>query len=89
MADFIKTTFHDVTIVVCDATCLERNLYLVLQIMQLTPKVIVCINLIDEAQKKQIFINFSKLSKILQVPVIPMSARKNYGFNELKEEINN
>ena len=88
-ADFIKTTYHDVTIVVCDATCLERNLYLVLQIMQLTPKVIVCINLIDEAQKKQIFINFSKLSKILQVPVIPMSARKNYGFNELKEAINN
>ena len=88
-ADFIKTTYHDVTIVVCDATCLERNLYLVLQIMQLTPKVIVCINLIDEAQKKQIFINFSKLSKMLQVPVIPMSARKNYGFNELKEAINN
>lgn len=88
-ADFIKTTYHDVTIVVCDATCLERNLYLVLQIMQLTPKVIVCINLIDEAQKKQIFINFSKLSKMLQVPVIPMSARKNYGFNKLKEAINN
>ncbi len=88
-ADFIKTTYHDVTIVVCDATCLERNLYLALQIMQLTPKVIVCINLIDEAQKKQIFINFSKLSKMLQVPVIPMSARKNYGFNELKEAINN
>lgn len=88
-ADFIKETHHDVVVVVCDATCLERNLNLVLQIIKMTPKVIVCVNLIDEAKKKKIFINFAKLSQLLQVPVIPTSARKNYGFDKLKEAIAN
>lgn len=51
--DFIQSNESQATIVVCDATSLERNLNLVLQIMQLTPNVIVCVNLLDEAKKKK------------------------------------
>ena len=60
----------DATVVVLDATCLERNLNLVFQIMEITPNVIVCVNLLDEAKKKGIFIDLSKLSQILGVPVV-------------------
>lgn len=84
--DFIINN-DNLTIVVCDATCLERNLNLVLQTLEITNKVIVCINLIDEAKKKNITIDTERLSNILSVPVIEMSARKNIGFSELKELI--
>jgi len=84
--DFIKNN-DNLTIIVCDATCLERNLNLVLQTLEITNKVIVCINLIDEAKKKKIDINIKRLSDILKVPVISVSARKNIGINELKKLI--
>jgi len=84
--DFIENN-DNLTIVVCDATCLERNLNLVLQTMEITSKVIVCINLIDEAKKKKIDIDIKRLSDILKVPVIGVSARKNIGIEELKKLI--
>ncbi len=60
----------DCVVVVCDATCLERNLSLVLQITEITQSVVVCVNLIDEAKKKNIRINTKKLSQLLGLPVV-------------------
>ena len=74
--DYISSGKADVTLVIVDATCLERNLNLVYQIMNLTDKVIVCVNLLDEARKKGIKINLEKLSTILGVPVVGTIARK-------------
>lgn len=85
--DFICFGGPHVTVVVTDATCLERNLNLVLQIMEMTKKVVVCVNLLDEAEKKTINVNLNKLSKLLGVPVIGTSARSGKGLNELKEAI--
>jgi ferrous iron transport protein B len=85
--DFICFGRPDVTVVVADATCLERNLNLVLQVMELTPKVVVCLNLLDEAKRKNISINIEKLSESLNVPVIGTNARKKEGFKELKDAI--
>lgn len=68
--DFICSSHPDLTIVVVDATCLERNLNLVYQTMHLTSNIIVCVNLLDEAKKKGIYIDFDKLSLYLGVPVV-------------------
>ena len=81
--DFLYNNKPDITIVVCDATCLERNLNLVLQILEITSDVIICINLIDEAKKKNIFIDIGKLSKQLNVPVIETCAKKKNGLSRL------
>ena len=74
--DFVYFKNYDALVVVCDAVCLERNLNLVLQVLSITRKVIICINLIDEANKKGISINNKKLSNILKVPVILTNAKK-------------
>lgn len=85
--DFICFSKPDVTIIVCDACCLERNLNLVLQTLEITPNAVVCVNLIDEAKKKNISINFELLSKILKVPVIPTSARSGRGLEALMQAV--
>lgn len=85
--NFICFNKKDVTIVVCDAVCLERNLNLVLQICEMTDNVIVCVNLMDEALKKKIRIDLNKLSELLNVPVIGSSARSNIGLNKLLKTI--
>lgn len=77
----------DAVIVVCDATCLERNINLVLQTMELTDNVVVCVNLVDEAEKKHIEINTALLSKRLGVPVVATNARCGIGVHELFDEI--
>lgn len=84
--DFIQSKDSEATIVVCDATSLERNLNLVLQIMQITPKVVVCVNLLDEAKKKKISIDLLKLQELLGVPVVGTSAVKKQGLDELMEK---
>ena len=66
----------DATVIVLDATCLERNLNLVFQIMEITPNIIVCVNLLDEAKNKKINIDLSKLSKLLGVPVVRNNCKK-------------
>lgn len=81
--DFICFGNPDVTIVVVDATCLERNLNLVLQTLEITSNVIVCVNLMDEAKRKKINIDLIKLSNILGVPVVGTSANKGNGLKEL------
>ena len=85
--DFICFEKPDVTIVVCDAVCLERNLNLVLQILEITNNVVVCINLIDEAKKKQIEIDLEKLENLLGVPVVGTSARQNIGINTILNKV--
>lgn len=85
--DFICFGKPDVTVVVLDATSLERNLNLALQVMEITPHVIVCVNLIDEAKKKKIFIDFAGLEKELGVPVVATAARQGEGVNDLKEKV--
>lgn len=77
----------DATIVVCDATCLERNLNLVLQILEMTSNVLVCINLIDEAERKGIVVDLEKLKRELGVPVVKICARDKVGFDELLERL--
>lgn len=85
--DYICFGNPDCTVVVVDATCLERNLNLVYQILEMTSKVVVCVNLLDEAQKKGISINLKELSKHLGVPVVGTIARKRKTLNNLMETI--
>lgn len=73
--DFICFGEPDAIAVVCDATCLERNLNLVLQTLEISPQVLVCVNLLDEARRKGIHINFGLLSERLGVPVVGTVAR--------------
>lgn len=83
--ELICSDIPDMVAVVCDATCLERNLILVLQILRVTPSVAVCVNLIDEAKKKGISLDAQRLSERLDVPVITMSARSKRGVSDALE----
>lgn len=80
---FILSGKADCAVVVCDATCLERNLYLALQIAEAVPKTVLCVNLIDEAEKKGYKIDRDKLSESTGVPVVFTSARNNKGLDDL------
>jgi ferrous iron transport protein B len=81
--DFILFGRPDVTVVVVDATRLERNLNLVLQILDITDRVVVFLNLIDEARRHGIAVDAGKLEKELGVPVVPGIARSGVGVDEL------
>lgn len=85
--DYICFGNPDATIVVVDATCLERNLNLVFQIMEITDNIIVCVNLLDEAKKKHIKIDLKLLSDLLGVPVVGTIARKKKTLNNLLDTI--
>ncbi|WP_312445077.1 FeoB small GTPase domain-containing protein [Lacrimispora sp.] len=81
--DFICFENPDAVVVVCDATCLERNLNLVLQIMEATASVVLCVNLLDEAKKKKIFLHLDMLEQRLGVPVAGTAARSNKGLDQI------
>jgi len=81
--DFILFGQPDVTVIVVDATRVERNLNLVLQILEITDRAVVCLNLMDEVRRNGIEIDERTLSKELGVPVIPAAARQGEGMNEL------
>ena len=85
--DFICFGGSDVVVIVCDAGCLMRNLNLVLQVCEITDKVVVCVNLLDEAKKKKIHVDLNKLSDLLGVRVVGTSARSNVGLDELLSNI--
>ena len=88
--NFICFEKPDAVVIVMDATCIERNLNLALQILEITSNVIICLNLIDEAKKKNIFIDEDELSLQLGgVPVVCTNARKGEGLENLMEEIEN
>jgi len=81
--DFILFGQPDVTVIVLDATRLERNLNLTLQILEITERVVVCVNLADEAKRHGITVDPKYLSERLGVPVILASARQGDGMQEL------
>jgi Fe2+ transport system protein B len=77
----------DAVIVVCDATCLVRSLRLALQIMQVHPRVMICLNLMDEARSRGVQIDVPLLSALLGVPVVATQARSGVGLTELKNAL--
>ena len=81
--DFILFGQPDVTIVVVDATRLERNLNLVLQVLEITNRVVVCLNLMDEARRHGLQVDERRLARDLGVPVVPAVARQGEGIPEL------
>ena len=85
--DFLCFNKSKVTIMVCDSTLIERNLNLVLQTLEITKNVVVCLNLYDEALKNDINIDVKRLSNILKVPVVITNASKGIGINKLMEEV--
>jgi len=85
--NFVLFGQPDVTVIVVDSTRLERNLNLVLQVLEITNRVVLCLNLIDEAKRHNIIIDDRKLSKDLGIPVVPTSARQGEGINELLKKI--
>ncbi|NMM61864.1 ferrous iron transport protein B [Clostridium sp. P21] len=85
--NFICFGNPDTVVIVVDATCLERNLNLVLQTLEITSKVVVCVNLMDEAERKGITINLKELSKCLGVPVIGTSATKEKDLTQLMNAV--
>ena len=85
--NFICFGEPDAVAVVCDATCLERNLNLVLQTIEIYQNVVVCVNLLDEAKRKKIKIDLEKLSERLGVPVAGTIARKKKTIDNLMKKI--
>lgn len=86
--DFILFGQPDVTVVVVDATRLERNLNLVLQVLEITNRVVVCLNLMDEAERHGLSIDERRLARDLGVPVVPTTARLKEGLDHLLNAIN-
>ena len=86
--NFILFGKPDVTVIVVDASRLERNLNLVLQILEITNKAVLCLNLMDEAKRNNIEIDERTLARDLGIPVVPTSARFNKGIPELITTIN-
>ena len=85
--DFILFGRPDVTVVVVDSTRLERNLNLVLQVLEITDRAVVCLNLIDEAKRHGFTLDERTLARDLGVPVVPTAARQSEGIPELIQAI--
>ena len=85
--NFICFGHPDAVIVVCDATCLERGLGLVLQTLEVTPHVLVCVNMMDEAKSKGIDIDLAKLSALLGVPAVGTAARRKKSLAALTDAL--
>lgn len=84
---FLAAGEADAVVLVADATCLERNLILILQTLELLPRAVVCLNLMDEARKKRIRIDTDALAKELGVPVVPCVARRGRGLAQLTQAV--
>ena len=85
--DFVLFGRPDIVVVVVDSTTLERNLNLVLQILEISNRVVICLNLIDEAARKGLKVDAEQLSLELGVPVVPTVANVGKGLNDLVEAI--
>lgn len=85
--DFILFGRPDVTLVVMDATRVERNLNLALQVLEITDRVVICLNLMDEARRHGLEVDDRTLARELGVPVIPASARYRQGLDRLLEAV--
>lgn len=87
--DFLCFGKPDAVIIVCDAACLERNVNLVLQTLEITPNVVVCVNMLDEAKKRGIHVDMALLSEKLGVPVIGTVAKTGKGLGKLMDAAEN
>lgn len=87
--DFICGGSADVTVVVADATCLRRNLLLAVQLRCRTPRLVLCLNLMDEARKKGVAVDTDALSRGLGVPVVTAAARSGQGLDALRTAVLN
>lgn len=85
--DFLLQGQPDTVVCVCDACCLERSLILALQICDLADDVILCVNLVDEAEKKGVTVDPAKLEELTGCPVVLTAARQNVGLDELKAAV--
>jgi ferrous iron transport protein B len=85
--DFLLFGQPDVTVIVVDATTLERNLNLVLQVLEITPRAVVCLNLMDEARRRGLEVDARRLARDLGVRVVPTAARQGEGLPELMQAI--
>lgn len=85
--DFICFGRPDVTVIVADATNLERNLNLLLQTAEITSSLVLCVNLMDEAERKGITVDIDRLSELLGIPVVGTSAGSGNGLDELADAI--
>ncbi len=85
--DFLVFEQYDLTIVVCDASSLLRNLNLVLQLKEINRDLMVCLNLIDEAEKKNIVVDVKRLEELLDVPVVTCCAHSHRSIMALKRAI--
>ena len=85
--DFILFGRPDVTIVVVDATRLERNLNLALQVLEITGRAVICLNLVDEAERRGLKIDHRRLARDLGVPVVPAAARQGQGIDDLLQAV--
>ena len=85
--DFLLFGRPDVTVVVVDANRLERNLNLALQVMEITDRVVICLNLMDEAKRHGLEVDERRLARDLGVPVVPTSARYDEGMDDLVHTI--
>lgn len=83
--DFLCFGGAEAAVIVCDASCLERNINLVLQVLEIQPRTVLCVNLMDEAQKKKISVDIERLSHLLGIPVVGCAARCGKGLNKLLE----
>lgn len=81
--DFLRSGQADCVVVVCDAACLERNLILALQVMEVSPRVLLCVNLLDEAKKRGVQVDLTALSSQLNVPVVGTAASQGRGLGPL------
>lgn len=85
--EFLQSNTADCIIIVVDATCLERNLIFALQILSMTQRAVLCLNLMDEARKKSISIDVPALEKRLGIPVVPCTAAAGKGLDHLMETV--
>ena len=85
--DYLLSGEADVTLVVADATCLERNLALALQVLRVSWPVVLCVNLLDEAEKKGVRVDLEALSEELGCPVVGTAARGGRGLDDLRQAL--
>jgi ferrous iron transport protein B len=86
--DFILFGQPDVTVIVVDATRLERNLNLALQVLEITDRAVICLNLMDEARRHGLTVDDRRLARDLGVPVVPTAARQREGLDQLLQAVN-
>ncbi len=85
--DFILFGQPDVTVIVVDATRLKRNLNLALQVLEITDRAVLCLNLMDEARRHKLAVDDRRLARDLGIPVVPTAARQRQGLDALLQAV--